>query len=295
MIINEVYTGAGAGNEIWMAVVTRCLAKKLGFEYGILHPERFKARDFIDFDFGKPVIPVNNIDAGFSDILPDGIEHYYRENLIRNEFGVDITPLDENLYKIQDNTKIDGHFQAMGYIEEYKEDIQGWLKFKNNDFQKEYSDDDVCIVSIRGGDYVNSPTNSLLPLDYYINAMNHMLEINKNMRFYIVSDDIDVAQRYSISIGDMIGSLLDDKQDVHNAPHHRGGNIETDYKLLYNAKNVIMSNSSFAFWPVWTSKKVKNVVSPSRWLAHNLDGEFWSTADMRVKEWTYIDKNGVVS
>ena len=35
MLVNEIYLGSGIGNQIWTSVVTRIIAEKLGYKYGI--------------------------------------------------------------------------------------------------------------------------------------------------------------------------------------------------------------------------------------------------------------------
>ena len=56
MIVTELYNGQGLGNQLWSYVVTRTLALDRGFDFGVMHPEKFKGSAFLDMDFGKQVI-----------------------------------------------------------------------------------------------------------------------------------------------------------------------------------------------------------------------------------------------
>lgn len=56
MLVTELYKGQGLGNQLACYVTTRVIALDRGFEFGVMHPERFKGADFMSLDFGGPVI-----------------------------------------------------------------------------------------------------------------------------------------------------------------------------------------------------------------------------------------------
>ena len=43
MIINELYNGSGLGNQLWRYTVTRVIADRNGYDFGIMNPQKFKA------------------------------------------------------------------------------------------------------------------------------------------------------------------------------------------------------------------------------------------------------------
>ena len=55
MIVTELYNGQGLGNQLWSYVVTRTLALDRSLDFGIMSPEKFKGKAFLDIDFGKEV------------------------------------------------------------------------------------------------------------------------------------------------------------------------------------------------------------------------------------------------
>ena len=280
MIINELYQGGGLGNQIWCYVVTRCIALKNSYTFGIQGREQYKGKDIIDLDFGNHV-------------EPQDIQFHYTEKLIRNKYGIDISYLDPDLLNVKNGTKIYGGMQSVYYVENYKDQITEWLKIKEDKINLYYNDDDFCILHLRGGDYIGSPANSLLPLSYYQNAMNHMLDINKNMKFFMVSDDYNLAKIYCNKLNvEFIGSTSRKDLDPYMATHHHGGSAATDYAILNGAKNIIMSNSTFAWWGAYTNKNLENIICPLYWFTYNHPDNFWSTGDMRVKDWKYINRNG---
>ncbi len=283
MIFTELYSGGGLGNQLFWYVVTRIIAENNGYDFGYTGKENFKGKDILNLDFGKPVLK--------------NFEYTrYSERMIRDENGIDITPADVDMLRVPDNTKISGIMQCMFYIKDHKEKISKWLKIKPEKVNTKYSADDMCVMHLRAGDYIGCSANSLLRPEYYKNAMKFMKQRNPDMKFYLVSDDKRMAQIYSQELGvEMIGSLLEDEPDPYRASHHLGGRIDIDYAILNSAKNVIISNSTFAFWPVWTNPNNPCVISPKFWFAHNLDINRWSTGDMKVREWNYLDKEGRVN
>lgn len=294
MIVTELYNTEGLGNQLWRYVVTRVIAKEKGYDFGIMSPEKFRARDIFEhIDFGLPVS--GQASDTWSDILPEGINHYYKEELIRNLHGVDVSPADPYIwFQMKDNTKIDGHLQAMSYIKDHKEEISEWLKVEKkwSDMYKPKSN--ICIIHVRGGDYKGSI--GLLPFSYYKNAMRYMKTINKDMEFYVVSDDKKLAEYYFEKEDvKFIGMTFINIPEPDNASHHIGGLKAFDYIILNLAENVIVANSTFSFWAAWTNKNLKNVVAPKYWFAYNHPGNFWSLSDSKVDEWIYIDREGRIS
>lgn len=287
MIVNEFYNTEGLGNQLWCYVVTRVLALDHGYNFGILSPEKFRGKEFMDLDFG---FPVNGIKSDtWSNLLPQGITSYYKEELIRNRYGIDISPADQKLLNIKDCTKIDGHFQSMKYVENNKNEIVRWLQVKEN---PKYTNDNDVVIHLRGGDYIGSPANTLLPLSYYLYSIEYMKSIIPNAKFYVVTDDYNLARSYFDGIAEIVGSTPTGILGNNRASHHIGGEVETDYTIIHSAKNIIMSNSTFAFWAAWTNINMKNVIAPKYWFTYNHPDNFWSTAEMRVKEWKYLDRNG---
>ncbi len=55
MLITELYNGQGFGNQLFVYVTTRMLAHKLGYDFGIKSPEKFKGYGLMNPDMGKEV------------------------------------------------------------------------------------------------------------------------------------------------------------------------------------------------------------------------------------------------
>jgi len=295
MIVTEIYRGSGLGNQIWNLVVSRILAHRHGYKWGVKKSTPFKARKFMpDFDYGEEVTGGHTPREGQPpESLPDGITHYIRErNDPLPQCGHSGIFFDPGLWNnLPDNSKIDGLFQCLEYINDCKDDIRQWLSHNVN--VTEYSDEDICVIHFRGGEYLI--TASWLEPKFYENARDRMLEHNPNMKFVVVTDDPENANKF-IPWAEVVGATtLNEQEDIEQGTgffKYIGGNIGVDYSILHNARNVIMSASTFSFWPVWTSNVSPKVIAPKYWFDHKTSNGWWRGDDMSVRDWDYIDREG---
>ena len=124
MIITELYNGQGLGNQLWCYVVTRVSADINGYDFGLMSTDKFKGKEFIDLDFGKPVIGGSGPEGGPPTFLPESITNYYKEKMTRHPNGIDITKFDAGVFSVSDNTKLEGNLQSSEYIEPYRDKIK---------------------------------------------------------------------------------------------------------------------------------------------------------------------------
>lgn len=289
MIITELYNGQGLGNQLWCYVVTRLVAMKNNYEFGIMSPHKFKAKSFLSIDFGHTVIGGAGPEGGPPSALPDGISHYYKEKLVRHpDNGYDITKYDPNLFNIKDGTKLEGIMQSYDYVKNHKSEIQNWIHSSHS----VGVEDEACIIHIRGGDFLGS--TAVLFNDYYSSAMEKMKSKFPDTIFYIVTDDPSFARKVCPNV-EIIGSSLQGVNDSEKASHHIGGPISFDYSLLNSSKRVIMSASSFCWWAVWTNKNNPFVIAPKYWAVNKMSDGYWSCGDSLVEGWEYLHQDKLYS
>ena len=179
--------------------------------------------------------------------------------------------------------------QSIYYINDFREDIKRWCKIKETHNIKDYALDNICIINIRGGDFHNS--SSILYKNYYDAGISIMKKKNPNMIFYIITDDYNYSKNMYPNIEIIGGSSNMNNRDSTKASHHIGGPIWKDWTILYNAKNAIISASSFAFWPVWLNDNI-NVIAPMYWGDHKHSNGYWSMGDSLIEGWNYLNKEG---
>ncbi len=278
MIITEIYKGQGLGNQLWCYITTRVIAKDKGYEFGIMSPEKFKCNDFLELDFGKPVLGGKGKEGGPPTKLPEGIKHYYVERKITHpDNGVDIRSYDKDLVDILDNTKIDGVMQDERYISHRRNEIREWLKVKKEYECYDYSNDNTCVINFRGGaDYILNP-RVFLPQKYWDDAINNIQKINKNMKFVVITNDVATAKKFF------------PKFDVFHF------SISKDYVVVKNAKYLILSNSSFACFPAWLNEDLRYCIAPKYWSQYNYSDGYWGCSYNITSGWHYQDRDGNLS
>ncbi len=277
MIVTEFYKGQGLGNQLACYIATRVIAMDRGYAFGIKSPQNFKGGDFFNLDFGETVIGGDGPEGGPPTVLPDGIFHYYAEKKIVHPLsGADIRTHDKGLTAVSDNTKIDGLMQDEQYIVHRKDEIRKWLAIKKEYECSDYADDNTCVINFRGGEYARAK-DFFLDKKYWHDAVTEMLSINKNFRFIVITDDVFTAKKFF------------PRYDVFHF------SIAKDYIIIKNAHYLILSNSSFAWFPAWLNENLKFCIAPKYWGRHNISDGYWSLGYNITSGWHYLDRKGVLS
>jgi len=273
MIVTEIYNGQGLGNQLACYVTTRVVAKDLGYDFGIMNPHKFKCLDFMDLDFGLPVVGGSGPEGGPPNILPEGIQYYFKEKWWYLPNGSNVTIDDPNLELILNNTKIDGIFQSENRIIHRKNEIKEWLKIKTEKDCYEYSDPNICIINYRGGEYA-SVGHFHLNGKYWDDAIARMLSINPNFRFVVITDDVERASRQFPNF---------------EVKHF---DIAKDFTIIKNAYYLILSNSSFPYFATLLSDTVKYILAPKYWGRYNISDGYWSCGYNIFRNHNYFDREG---
>lgn len=292
MIVTEFYDGQGLGNQLWVYVTLRSLAAKNGFSFGVKSPEKFKGIDIFDIDFGETVVGGCSPEGGPPISLPEKINVYIKESQIyENNTSLNVTPADPRLLNISDHTKFDGTCQSLEYIIEPKQNVSKWLSLRSSITSGCEVDFDVCVVHVRGGDYLN--TYSFLPRQYYENAMSSMKKKYPGIRFVAVTDDLEYCKGILPNIK-IIGSSPSSRRDSFRAAHHLGGSILDDFLILNGARYVILSASTFSFWAAYLNPNKPFVMAPKYWFSFSKSDGWWSTPGCIVPDWVYLDRSGLI-
>lgn len=260
MLITPIYNGSGLGNQLACYITTRCLALDKGYEFRVAFPERFKGYFFKDLYLPEVKGIEVPIEGQEPSKLPEGIK-YYRESMANNG------DYDDFIFNIPDNYIIHGNLQGEKYFENHKDEIREWLKVEPLEIEK-----NTCILSFRGGEYQYVPA-FFLGLEYWQNAMNNMKKINPNIRFRVVTDDINCAKGFFPNL---------------EVTHY----MENDYRTINNTRYLILSNSTFSFFPAWTSTVLKYCIYPKYFGRHNISDGYWFLRQNLTKGWYAQDREG---
>ncbi len=104
-----------------------------------------------------------------------------------------------------------------------------------------------------------------------------MLSINKNFRFIVITEDVFTAKKF-----------FPNYDVIHFS-------IGKDYSIIKNAHYLILSNSSFAWFPAWLNENLKFCIAPKYWARHNISDGYWSLGYNITTGWQYMDREGKLS
>jgi hypothetical protein len=271
------------GNHMWQYSVCRSISEKLNYEWGINPSPSYDYHNglnqmyFMDVDFGK---------------FPEGefIDFHERWKTYKHVDDVNITFLDPRVYQIPDGTRMIGDNGAFGgiyqcedYLIDKKDEILEWFKIKK-EYKEKFDlemeklgiklDENTCVINFRGGEY-RGLGNVILRREYWRDSINHMLSINPQMKFVVVTDDPDCASSF----------MPFEIPTVH-------GEIGFDFYVVNQSKWVILSNSTFGWWAGWLNVRAEKIIAPRYWARHNVSDGYWATGESYTRGFTYLDRDG---
>ncbi|HJA92897.1 MAG TPA: glycosyl transferase [Candidatus Eisenbergiella merdipullorum] len=285
MIGTEFLKGQGLGNQLFCYITARCIAKERGCAFGTAGQEQLavnvhskKGMYFMDLDLGERIpdsdVPgKGQVSSRFRRYEEKELRFYQNTSLHDMEHGCYVAGADEALHTLPDNTLIYGNMQAESYFSRYREDIKKWLRVKEEYDTREFTRDDLCILNVRGGEYTGNP-ELYLERRYWMNAMKNMRKLRKDMEFIVVTDDPEAA-----------GKLLPGLPVYHS-------DLDRDYVMIKNARYLILSNSSFAFFPAYTSETLQFAIAPKYWARHNVSDGYWASEQNIYSIFHYQDRAG---
>jgi len=258
--------GQGLGNQLWMFAVAKSISEKLKVKLNIYEFRKFKGKSFLILDNTYKY----NYSMDYYNHTKD-IEIFNERIFYDHELKYISSDFDERVLKIKSPTLLEGIFQSEKYFFGDLMKLKRYIKLKKFIKEKNKIDNDVCLLNIRGGEYKRHK-NFILPLEYWLNAIKNYSKIYNINKFKIVTDDYRYAK-----------NLFPKLEIIH-------GDIGTCYASLYNSKNIILSNSSFSYFPCKTGIK-KTVIAPMYWARPNNNLYRWVSPCNLYKDWLWQDKN----
>jgi hypothetical protein len=256
----------GLGNQLFQYATARalCLEKNMGliiecssFENDpyqrtcALSSFKIKAKIIKSGVYKKIVTPGNRIYA-----------NALRFNLIFNEIEQNFK-LHENLFpKPRLINSIIGYWQSSYYFQKYDSIIRRDLQLKSKVYLSNIINSSKPIISLHvrrlhgtyfeGGKKVIDERYGVLPIQYYISAINYFKQRINDFTVLVFSDDIDWCKK-NLAWVDYFISDLGHFNDIEQLV------------LMSQAHHYIIANSTYSWWGVWlNSNKSKIVVCPSK-------------------------------
>ena len=260
--------GQGLGNQLWLFAVAKSLSEHLNKELEIDNFENFKGKNFLKLDY------FNFETKNQKDLQRNNCEKYsiFNEKIYYDsDLKYIISNFDENILKISDYTILEGIFQSEKYFFGNFNKLKRYISLKKSYINNDKIDSKFCVLNIRGGEYKRHK-DFLLPKSYWENAIENFIKIYDIHKFKIVTDDYKYSK-----------ALFPDLEIIHS-------DISKCYSTIYNCKNIIVSNSSFAYFPCKTGIK-KNIIAPMFWARPIKNNGRWISPCNLYKDWLYQDTN----
>lgn len=170
-----------------------------------------------------------------------------------------------------------GFYQTDFYVRRIKGDFKIELKkeFKDRfdaEFGEIFRKNKTIVVHIRRTDYLKYGKRDIsLPMEYFKKQLDELGNINEYKVFF-VSDDIEHVKGYFREQSNFVYSTNDEI---------------TDFQIISNADIAIISNSSFAWWACYLSKKQNKVYAPKNWLGFRIGKEH--PKKVMTDKFTWVD------
>lgn len=264
MIKIDFLQGQGLGNQLWVYAALRSISKKLNMPYIAGSEELFKGAGFLDISFSDS-----------SGTEAESLYHFKEKQFYDPDLKYFASEYDSRVATIKEHTYLEGLFQSEKYFYGFESHLPNWIPL--SDKMKEYSlqFSEICVLNIRGGEYKRHG-NLILPKSYWDNGMRNIKEQLGVEKFLIVTDD----PRYANFL-------------FPNIPVLRGGVAEC-YAALYGAKSIVVSNSSFSYFPIKTRIDKPFVIAPYQWSRFDNSQNRWAAPANFYKDWHWQDVSGSI-
>jgi len=250
-----VKTRGGLGNQMFQICLGYSISKRTNLKLLILiSGEKVHGKDNHEyynniFKHFKDSIDYNSTNHNsFLDLFLGNI--YYEPH---NKF----TSFDSDVLNFSNSIKFVGYFQNEKYFINHKNELI--QIFKDNcvyrKVHEKHNKMESYFIHFRRGDYLKSGFHYVNLDIYYRNAIEYILDLDKNAHFYIISDDIEYCKTYNLI------------KDINKTFYENDDELETMYFMSLCNKGGICCNSTFSWFGSYlNTNSDKKVIFPDRWI-----------------------------
>lgn len=272
MIIAELYDGQGLGNQLWVYAVSRSIAEQLNAPFVLLGAERFKGKGFLHI---ASEVGISQAEA--DEIRTNARWKCFHEALYYDrELDYISSGFDSRVLALSGANKLDGLFQSEKYFFGDLERPKQYFILDDDVKSRNLVSDNTCIINLRGGEYKRHK-NFILPKSYWKTAIENMKRMADVRKFLVVTDDVRYARAMFPGFDVLEGKIAD------------------CYASIYNAKYLILSNSSFAYFPVKTGGNSRIVIAPKYWARYTNPLRRWASTANLYEAWLWQSPDGQLS
>lgn len=251
----------GLGNQLFQYVFAKNLERVLNEEVSLDTTiyEKFKERK----------IEINQFNIKIKTVLSDEYKKNVKFGTLKYKVYIVYKILFDKNYLFEKKNKklnynkykyFDGYWQDLSYFTEIEKEIREELTLKKTIPYK--VEGESVAVGFRKGDYLkkkNLKKFGKCDIYYYKKAIEEIKRYVKNPKFYIFSDDIQMAQEDVLLIFSKEDKIIyvNDKKNYSPAE---------ELVIMSKCKHAIIPNSTFSWWGAWLIKNPnKIVIVPKYW------------------------------
>lgn len=231
-MITSIYRG-GLGNQLFQIACGYFLAKN--------NNDNYKINPNLHVEYGQGNHIKNYLNTIFKNIEKTD---YKGDNLYKE------SQFNFSNINYQNNLLLDGYFQSEKYFPNFKKQLNELFNFNHENIKN-----DICTIHIRTGDYIRQPSFNVITKKYFDNSIKFIVNICPQVKFKIITDDINYAKNYIPNYLNFEFSTTSELNDL---------------KLLSSSDFCIISNSSFSWWGSYLGKD-KITVCPCKWFNVSYD------------------------
>lgn len=262
------------GNQMFIYAAVKTIAQTKNYSFKYILGDTYIVNSF-DKNYGNTIYSIfPNTKQDLCENLPE-IYDIYNEPYETNR----ITNYNLDAYDVLDNTIMCGLFQSPLYFESNKKNVKNWFMFpkeirqgaisKMNTIKEQYKGDNIVAIHFRqGADY--QKLGYAIGKKYYVNAINKITSILGDNCFFVL-------------LGDKLPKNISRLFSTGNYCNVRGSLAE-DLCFLSMCNNLIISNSTFAWWGAFLSD-ANIVIRPSTFYTF---GTSSAPSDIFPKEWISV-------
>ena len=248
MILIDLKDGQGLGNQLWLLATGINLSLKKSRKLVIRNIHKLKSNKILSEHFYSYIelFSIKHIDINWKVFSPLGFEYKKVKSSVHFEESEKFL----DLLDMYEYIEIDGNYQSISLIPK-PEILVKFFNLNCDKYNQEIDFDNTCFINIRGGAYLGVFKSPCVKINYLYNCIKIFKNQYPKMEFRIITDDYKFSKLILPELKILYGSL------------------EKDFLNLHFAKYLILSNSSFAFFPTYLSKNKKLLLAPFKWAASN--------------------------
>ena len=273
MIGIRFYSGQGLGNQLWVYAAARAIASYHQTSLKVFDEHCFKGGQFLSIDC-EVDSEISSSDDSTKNKLDE--KQVFKEQLFYDDqLKHFASAYDQRIEKIKGDTILEGLFQSEQYFYSGIDKLRHWVRLKEPYLRNSRQYGELCIINVRGGEYKRHKS-LILPRSYWEAAIDRMQSEYGVKDFLIVTDDTAYASRLLPRYPVLKGSVAD------------------CYAALHGAGYLIVSNSSFSYFPIKTREDKPPVIAPFLWSRPSNKHMRWASPANVYQDWLWQSSDGTL-